>query len=68
MPLYEYKCEYCDCIFEELVKFNDRRNPKCPECKGTSKRLVSAPAVIDFKGGTRNGPNPPGPPLPDNAA
>ena len=40
MPIYEYKCEKCDHIFEELLSI-DSKNPECPNCKSKTKRLFS---------------------------
>jgi putative FmdB family regulatory protein len=40
MPIYEFQCEKCDYEFEEILSINSP-NPKCSECDGTTKRLVS---------------------------
>ena len=35
MPLYEYKCKACDCVWEESHKMDDRLIPTtepCEEC------------------------------------
>lgn len=38
MPIYEYKCENCQHLFEKLVR-NGRDIPdKCPECGGGALR------------------------------
>ncbi len=49
MPLYEYECEKCGHRFEKIRKFSDPPVKTCPRCKGTVKKLPSAPA-IQFKG------------------
>jgi putative FmdB family regulatory protein len=49
MPLYEYRCNKCETVFERIQKFSDPPEADCPECSGTSERLLSAPA-IQFKG------------------
>ncbi len=49
MPLYEYRCTKCATVFERIQKFSDPPEAGCPECNGSSERLLSAPA-IQFKG------------------
>lgn len=42
MPLYEYKCEKCGEVFDELRKAEDRTTPvPCPKCGGKGKIQVS---------------------------
>lgn len=46
MPLitYNYICEECALVFDELVEREDRDKPQeCPECGAVSTRTVSAP-------------------------
>lgn len=49
MPLYEYKCSECGCIFEVLQKVNEHPQTKCPNCGGSVKKVISAP-TLQFKG------------------
>src|SRR5258708_7087514 len=50
MPLYEYQCKKCGSRFEQIEKFSDKPQTKCPKCKkGRVERLISSPA-IQFKG------------------
>ena len=49
MPLYEYRCSKCGKNFEKIQKFSSKPRARCPECGGSGKRLISAPA-IRFKG------------------
>ncbi len=49
MPLYEYKCDHCEGIFEVIQKFSDSPLTACEKCGGPVRRLISAPA-IQFKG------------------
>lgn len=49
MPLYEYKCDDCEDVFEVIQKFSDAPLTACGKCGGTVRRLISAPA-IQFKG------------------
>ncbi len=50
MPIYEYRCEECGCVFEELQKITDPPVEVCPECKGRVKRLFSTGTGLVFKG------------------
>jgi len=51
MPIYEYECEACGHIFDELQKMADEPLIECPECKKAAlKKLVSA-AAFRLKGG-----------------
>lgn len=40
MPIYDYKCEKCDDVFEVFQKVNDESVKKC-KCGGKVKRLLS---------------------------
>ena len=49
MPIYEYKCNKCEKVFETLVLGNDV--PACPACSSQDlSRLLSACGFV-----TRNG-------------
>lgn len=43
MPLYEFRCENCDTVFEQLCRVGtDGKGLKCPECgAGKLRRLMS---------------------------
>jgi putative FmdB family regulatory protein len=42
MPLYEYQCEDCQLVFDELRKADDREAPlECPKCGGGGRVLIS---------------------------
>ena len=45
MPLYEFCCKRCGCVFEEVTPV-DSPPPKCPECGGETYRLISP---VSFK-------------------
>ncbi|MHB8170826.1 MAG: FmdB family zinc ribbon protein [Thermincolia bacterium] len=45
MPTYDYQCEKCSRKFSELVKYEERDEVLCPECKEKAKRLISGFAV-----------------------
>lgn len=49
MPLYEYKCEKCDQVFEVIQKFSDEPLTEHQSCGGAVERLLSKPA-FQFKG------------------
>jgi putative FmdB family regulatory protein len=40
MPLYEFQCNVCSFEFETLASSNEE-NPKCNECGGDTRKLVS---------------------------
>ncbi len=42
MPIYEYQCNQCGKVFEELIIGSSREDIKCPDCGLTDvKRLMS---------------------------
>ena len=49
MPLYEYKCSKCGTAFEVIQKIAEPPMKKCPQCGGSVKKVISAPA-LQFKG------------------
>jgi putative FmdB family regulatory protein len=49
MPLYEYKCDHCDEVFEVMQKFSDAPLATHDKCGGPVRRMISVPA-IQFKG------------------
>jgi len=49
MPVYEYECCKCAHRFEERRKVTDPPARKCPECRGSVKRVYQAVGII-FKG------------------
>jgi putative FmdB family regulatory protein len=44
MPLYEYRCEACNQVFEAMQKFSDEPLTVHENCGGRVERLISAPA------------------------
>jgi len=51
MPIYEYKCDVCNHIFETLQKISEQPLIECPVCgKATLRKMVSSPA-FRLKGG-----------------
>jgi putative FmdB family regulatory protein len=49
MPLYEYECFLCGHRFERIQRVSDSPADSCPECSGSVRRLLGAPA-LQFKG------------------
>jgi putative FmdB family regulatory protein len=52
MPTYEYQCEACKNEFTAMHKISETA-PKCPNCGGDVRKMISAPAVHSG-GGARN--------------
>ena len=46
MPIYEYYCQSCDYIFEELNKGYTDEAMECPVCGQEAKRLISNTSFI----------------------
>jgi len=41
MPIYEYKCDECGHVFEELI-FHETEKLECPKCSGKVHKLMSS--------------------------
>jgi putative FmdB family regulatory protein len=56
MPIYEYRCEVCEHMFEKLVR---AASPKvrCPECEGVnlSKRISLGGFILKGDGWFKDG-------------
>lgn len=51
MPTYDYKCNSCDYLFEELQSMKDEPLKICPKCnKESLQRLIGAGSGMIFKG------------------
>jgi len=51
MPTYEYKCNKCGHLFEQLQSITSKSSRKCPRCgKLALKRLIGTGAGLIFKG------------------
>jgi len=46
MPIYEYRCEDCQHLFEEWQKDFVERDLTCPVCGGKARRMISNTAFI----------------------
>ena len=59
MPIYEYKCEKCNHIFEKLVFTSNNEKIECPKCDDIRvKRLISSTCHINSSGGGGCAPSP----------
>ena len=61
MPIYEYQCEKCGYIFEEItMKMNPTKiSTSCPNCKdkgeeGIAKKIISGGTVFTVHGFNSN--------------
>jgi putative FmdB family regulatory protein len=50
MPTYEYECEKCHHLFEQVQKITEEPVKVCPICGGKIKRLISGGGGFLFKG------------------
>lgn len=52
MPLYEYYCQRCHGIFEEIRQIRDAAAPApCPECSREAPRIMSTFAAFTMRDG-----------------
>ncbi len=52
MPLYEYYCQHCHGIFEEIRQIREASEPSaCPVCDGESARIMSAFTAFTMRDG-----------------
>jgi putative FmdB family regulatory protein len=62
MPVYVYKCNDCDYLFEARQHMTDEPLTNCPQCDGELRRVINSVGIV-FKGSgfyvtdTRNGKN-----------
>ena len=45
MPIYEYRCDECDQVFEAIQRISDAPLDTCRICGGAAHRIVSSPAI-----------------------
>jgi putative FmdB family regulatory protein len=50
MPTYEYECTKCGHTFEAFQSISAKPLSRCPECKGSVKRLINGGLGVIFKG------------------
>ena len=52
MPIYEYKCQECGKVFEELVSVGSERGFACPSCSSAkTTKIMSATGLISVSQG-----------------
>ncbi|HVP05598.1 MAG TPA: zinc ribbon domain-containing protein [Dehalococcoidia bacterium] len=52
MPLYEYYCQHCHGIFEEIRQIRDASAPApCPECSREAPRIMSSFSAFTMREG-----------------
>ena len=53
MPIYEYKCDLCNGMWEEIQKFSDDPLTVCKSCEkeGGTHKIVSGGIAFVLKGG-----------------
>ena len=45
MPIYEYRCDDCERVFEAIQRISDAPLDACRHCGGAAQRIVSSPAI-----------------------
>lgn len=45
MPIYEYRCNDCEQVFEAIQRIGDEPLDACRNCGGPAHRIVSSPAI-----------------------
>ena len=50
MPTYEYECTKCGHTFEAFQSISEKPLSRCPECKGSVRRLINGGLGVIFKG------------------
>jgi len=50
MPTYEYKCTKCGHAFEAIQSMKDKPLSRCPDCRGSVRRVIHGGMGIIFKG------------------
>jgi putative FmdB family regulatory protein len=52
MPIYEYECDKCHYIFEEII-FGSDSDIECPKCESKrTKKLMSASSALGLNKGS----------------
>ncbi len=58
MPLYSFRCEDCDTIFDVRASIKEKENglnPECPQCHGQNARQVITAGLLMHDGGRTGG-------------
>ena len=51
MPLYEYRCDECGHVFDDLRGFNDPNPEACPKCEASAVTKLITGGNFQLKGG-----------------
>ncbi|MBA2661762.1 MAG: zinc ribbon domain-containing protein [Bradymonadaceae bacterium] len=51
MPIYEYRCDGCEHVFEELQRLSDPDPEACPKCASATVRRLMSSTSFQLKGG-----------------
>lgn len=57
MPLYEFICTACDCMFEEILPADHTEPPACPRCTRTEHVHKQLSACVTRTGSSSCVPN-----------
>ena len=49
MPIYEYRCDGCNSVYEEIVRLSDA-NPPCPTCGDVNVSRLMSQTSFQLKG------------------
>lgn len=52
-PLYEYFCETCDLLFEQITSFSDPDSGKCPKCQSKDTKKQFSKFAVGGQGDLR---------------
>ncbi|MFT3931863.1 MAG: zinc ribbon domain-containing protein [Spongiibacteraceae bacterium] len=54
MPVYDYRCDECDCEFTMLMPMSRSADPMpCPSCEHQAQRVISAPHLSTMRADVR---------------
>lgn len=48
MPIYEFKCDDCDFVYEELTSYNGIKKIECPNCGSKNKEKLPSHFSFNF--------------------
>lgn len=46
MPIYQYQCEFCETIFEQLFNKPSDKKIECPKCKRSAKKIPARSTFV----------------------
>ena len=57
MPVYEYKCEQCGCVFEVSHSMSANETVSRPRCRSGARRIITGGSGFIIKGSRPDTPN-----------